>query len=64
MGADPRGRRSRRTCLGSVYVNELQEEGADCVRDAYGPAFSRLAAIKRQDHPDNIFRLNQNIPPA
>ena len=47
-----------------VYVNELQEEGADRVRDAYGPAFSRLAAIKRQYDPDNIFRLNQNIPPA
>src|SRR4029078_5400039 len=47
-----------------VYVNELQEEGADRVRDAYGPAFSRLAAIKRQYDPDNIFLLNQNIPPA
>jgi len=47
-----------------VYVNELQEEGADRVRDAYGPAFSRLAAIKRQYDPANIFRLNQNIPPA
>jgi FAD/FMN-containing dehydrogenase len=45
-------------------VNELQEEGADRVRDAYGPAFSRLAAIKRQYDSDNIFRLNQNIPPA
>ena len=47
-----------------VYVNELQEEGADRVRDAYGPAFARLSAIKRQYDPDNIFRLNQNIPPA
>ena len=47
-----------------VYVNELHEEGTDRVRDAYGPAFSRLASIKRQYDPDNIFRLNQNIPPA
>ena len=47
-----------------VYVNELQEEGADRVRDAYGPAYARLAAIKRQYDPDNAFRLNQNIPPA
>jgi FAD/FMN-containing dehydrogenase len=47
-----------------VYVNELDEEGADRVRDAYGPAYTRLAALKRQYDPDNVFRLNQNIPPA
>jgi FAD/FMN-containing dehydrogenase len=47
-----------------VYVNELHDEGADRVRDAYGPAYARLAAIKREYDPENIFRLNQNIPPA
>jgi FAD/FMN-containing dehydrogenase len=48
-----------------VYVNFLEEEGADRVRDAY-PArtFERLAAIKRRYDPGNLFRLNQNVPPA
>lgn len=48
-----------------VYVNFLEDEGADRVRDAY-PArtFERLAAIKRRYDPDNLFRLNQNVPPA
>ena len=35
------------------------------VREAYpGPAWDRLAAIKRRYDPTNLFRLNQNIPPA
>ncbi len=47
-----------------VYVNFVQDEGADRVRDAYPPAtYERLAAIKRQYDPDNVFRFNQNIPP-
>jgi FAD/FMN-containing dehydrogenase len=48
----------------SVYVNELVDEGEDRVREAYGPAHDRLAVLKRQYDPDNIFRLNQNIRPA
>ena len=47
-----------------VYVNFLENEGAERVRDAYPPAtFARLAAIKRRYDPQNIFRFNQNIPP-
>jgi FAD/FMN-containing dehydrogenase len=47
-----------------VYVNFLEEEGADRVRDAYPPAtFARLVEIKRQYDPQNMFCFNQNIPP-
>ena len=48
-----------------VYVNFLMDEGEERVRQAYGPdKYDRLRALKRQWDPDNIFRLNQNIPPA
>jgi hypothetical protein len=48
-----------------VYVNFLEVEGPDRVREAYPPAtFARLAAIKRRYDPRNLFRFNQNVPPA
>ncbi|MGW2091439.1 FAD-binding oxidoreductase [Promicromonospora sukumoe] len=48
-----------------VYVNVLGDEGAAGVRRAYPPAkLARLAAVKRTYDPDNVFHLNQNIPPA
>jgi FAD/FMN-containing dehydrogenase len=50
---------------GSVYVNFLMEEGADRVRQAYGDdRYARLVALKRKYDPQNLFRLNQNIPPG
>jgi FAD/FMN-containing dehydrogenase len=49
----------------SVYVNFLMEEGEDRIREAYGAAkYERLQALKRDYDPDNLFRLNQNIPPG
>jgi FAD/FMN-containing dehydrogenase len=48
-----------------AYVNFLDDEGEERVRAAYpGPAWDRLRAIKRRYDPNNLFRLNQNIPPA
>jgi FAD/FMN-containing dehydrogenase len=48
-----------------AYVNFLGDEGDDRIRAAYpGSTWDRLAAIKRRYDPTNLFRLNQNIPPA
>jgi ABC-type sugar transport system substrate-binding protein len=48
-----------------VYVNFLDNEGEARIRDAYpGATWDRLAAIKARYDPTNLFRLNQNIPPA
>jgi FAD/FMN-containing dehydrogenase len=48
-----------------AYVNFLGDEGEAGVRAAYPEAtWDRLAAIKARYDPTNLFRLNQNIPPA
>jgi FAD/FMN-containing dehydrogenase len=48
-----------------AYVNFLVDEGEARIREAYpGPTWDRLAAIKARYDPTNLFRLNQNIPPA
>jgi hypothetical protein len=49
---------------GAVYVNDLENEGEDRARAAYGEHYARLAAIKRKYDPTNFFRVNQNIKPA
>jgi FAD/FMN-containing dehydrogenase len=48
-----------------AYVNFLGDEGADRVRAAYpGTTWDRLAEVKRRYDPENVFRLNQNVPPT
>lgn len=48
-----------------AYVNFLGDEGEARVRAAYpGRTWERLAAVKARYDPDNLFRLNQNIPPT
>jgi FAD/FMN-containing dehydrogenase len=50
---------------GGAYVGFLGNEGEGRIHDAYpGSTWERLAAIKRRYDPTNLFRLNQNIPPA
>lgn len=47
------------------YVNFLANEGTERVHAVYPGAFwDRLRAIKAKYDPDNLFRANQNIPPA
>jgi FAD/FMN-containing dehydrogenase len=49
----------------AAYVNFLADEGEARVRAAYpGGTWDRLAAIKARYDPTNLFRLNQNVPPA
>jgi hypothetical protein len=47
-----------------VYVNFLENEGTARIHEAYPrETYARLADIKRQYDPENVFRFNQNIPP-
>lgn len=47
-----------------IFLNFIADEGTDRVRDTYGPHWDRLVALKDRYDPDNLFRLNQNIPPS
>lgn len=48
-----------------VYVNFLADEGEDRIHEAYPAAtYERLAQVKAQYDPENIFQFNQNIRPA
>jgi FAD/FMN-containing dehydrogenase len=49
---------------GGAYVNMMMDEGEDRVRASYRDNYDRLAKIKAEYDPDNVFRVNQNIRPA
>jgi FAD/FMN-containing dehydrogenase len=49
---------------GGAYVNFMMDEGNDRVRATYQDNYPRLAAAKASYDPQNLFRVNQNIPPA
>lgn len=56
----------QRHSTGRLYLNfPGLGEGDSLVRDAFGPGiYARLQQVKRRLDPQNVFRLNQNIPPA
>ncbi|NUP37478.1 MAG: FAD-binding oxidoreductase [Streptomyces sp.] len=49
---------------GGAYVNMMMDEGQDRVRASYRGNYDRLARVKADRDPDNVFRLNQNIRPS
>jgi FAD/FMN-containing dehydrogenase len=49
---------------GGAYVNMMMDEGPDRVRASYRDNYDRLARIKADYDPDNLLRINQNIPPV
>jgi FAD/FMN-containing dehydrogenase len=55
-----------RYSTGAVYLNfpGLGEEEEALARAGYGVNYERLAVLKAKYDPDNLFRMNINIPPA
>jgi FAD/FMN-containing dehydrogenase len=49
--------------MGGGYVNFHMDE-SDRVRGMYGSNYDRLARVKAQYDPENLFRVNQNIAPV
>jgi FAD binding domain/Berberine and berberine like len=49
---------------GTYLLNFLGEEGAETIREAFGPNYARLVTVKSKYDPTNFFRVNQNIVPA
>jgi FAD/FMN-containing dehydrogenase len=52
------------TSAGGAYVNFLMDEGEDRVRTSYLGNYDRLSQVKARYDPENLFHVNQNIPPA
>jgi FAD/FMN-containing dehydrogenase len=46
------------------YSNYVSDEGEAITREAYGPNYDRLVAVKNQYDPANLFRMNHNIKPS
>jgi FAD/FMN-containing dehydrogenase len=49
---------------GGAYVNMMMDEGEDRVRASYRDNYPRLARVKADVDPDNVFCNTQNIKPA
>lgn len=48
-----------------AYVNFVGDEGPDRIHDIYpADTYARLARVKAQWDPDNVFHVNHTVPPA
>ena len=45
------------------YINFMQDDDNDRIRDNYRQNYERLVQVKRSYDPDNLFHLNQNVAP-
>jgi FAD/FMN-containing dehydrogenase len=53
------------TSAGGAYVNFLMDdEGSDRVKASYLGNYDRLTQVKARYDPNNLFHVNQNIPPG
>lgn len=58
-------KRIRPFSTGGNYVNfQLDDDDEARVAAAYGRNYDRLRRVKQAYDPDNLFRVNRNIPPA
>jgi FAD/FMN-containing dehydrogenase len=57
-------RRIRPFATGGNYINFQTADDDQAPADAYGSNYERLRRIKAKYDPDNLFRVNRNIPPA
>jgi FAD/FMN-containing dehydrogenase len=49
---------------GGAYVNFMMDEDQDRVQASYRDNYQRLAELKKEYDPGNLFPINQNIQPA
>ena len=47
-----------------AYANYQTEDETDSARQAYGPNYERLVALKNMLDPTNLFHLNSNVRPT
>jgi FAD/FMN-containing dehydrogenase len=57
--------RVRPFSTGGNYINfQTADEGGERIRETYGDNFDRLAELKREYDPENMFRSNRNVASA
>jgi FAD/FMN-containing dehydrogenase len=56
--------RTARFATGGVYVNFMPDDESGRVKSAFGASYDRLAKVKAEVDPANLFRMNMNIRPA
>jgi len=49
---------------GGAYLNMIMDEGPERVKASFAGNYGKLARVKAEYDPSNLFRVNQNIAPA